>query len=68
LFDNCNSLHTNACDEHNKHAGSLPLIGVNTFLAGKESHVQGGEIKLMRSTEGKERRHPEVTRFFRTVV
>ena len=37
--------------EHKKHDGSLPLIGVNTFLAGEESHVQGGEIELMRSTD-----------------
>lgn len=37
--------------EHKKHDGSLPLIGVNTFLAGNESHVEGGEIELMRSTD-----------------
>ena len=37
--------------EHKKHDGSLPLIGVNTFLGGKESHVEGGEIELMRSTD-----------------
>jgi methylmalonyl-CoA mutase len=29
----------------------LPLIGVNTFLGGKESHVEGGELELMRSTD-----------------
>jgi methylmalonyl-CoA mutase len=38
--------------EHKKHDGSLPLVGVNTFLGGKESHVEGGELELMRSTEG----------------
>ena len=38
--------------EHKKHDGSLPLIGVNTFLGGKESHVEGGEQELMRSTDG----------------
>jgi methylmalonyl-CoA mutase len=27
--------------EHKKHDGSLPLVGVNTFLGGKESHVEG---------------------------
>jgi methylmalonyl-CoA mutase len=37
--------------EHKKHDGSLPLIGVNTFLGGKESHVEGGELELMRSTD-----------------
>jgi methylmalonyl-CoA mutase len=37
--------------EHKKHDGSLPLIGVNTFLGGKESHVEGGEQELMRSTD-----------------
>jgi len=37
--------------EHKKHDGSLPLIGVNTFLGGKESHVEGGEMELMRSTD-----------------
>ena len=38
--------------EHKKHDGTLPLIGVNTFLGGKESHVEGGELELMRSTDG----------------
>lgn len=37
--------------EHKKHDGSLPLIGVNTFLGGKESHIEGGELELMRSTD-----------------
>jgi methylmalonyl-CoA mutase len=37
--------------ESKKHDGSLPLIGVNTFLGGQESHVEGGEQELMRSTE-----------------
>jgi methylmalonyl-CoA mutase len=37
--------------EHKKHDGSLPLIGVNTFLGGKESHVEGRELELMRSTD-----------------
>jgi methylmalonyl-CoA mutase len=37
--------------EHKKHDGSLPLIGVNTFLGGKESHAEGGEQELMRSTD-----------------
>ena len=37
--------------EHKKHDGSLPLIGVNTFFGGKESHAEGGEVELMRSTD-----------------
>ncbi len=37
--------------EHKKHDGSLPLIGVNTFLGGKQSHVEGGALELMRSTD-----------------
>jgi len=37
--------------EQKKHDGSLPLIGVNTFLGGKESHAEGGEQELMRSTD-----------------
>ena len=37
--------------EHKKHDGSLPLIGVNTFLGGKVSHAEGGEVELMRSTD-----------------
>lgn len=45
--------------EHKKHDGSLPLIGVNTFLSGDESHVEGGEIELMRSTD--EEKHQQVT-------
>ncbi len=36
--------------EHKKHDGSLPLIGVNTFLGGKESHIETGAMELMRST------------------
>jgi methylmalonyl-CoA mutase len=37
--------------EHKKHDGSLPLIGVNTFLGEEGKHIQGGEQELMRSTE-----------------
>ena len=37
--------------ESKKHDGSLPLIGVNTFLGGKKSHVEGSGQELMRSTE-----------------
>ena len=37
--------------EHKKHDGSLPIIGVNTFLGGKDPQTEGGEIELMRSTD-----------------
>ena len=37
--------------EHRKHSGDLPIVGVNTFLGGKESRAEGGEQELMRSTE-----------------
>jgi methylmalonyl-CoA mutase len=36
--------------EHKKHDGSLPLVGVNTFLGEEGKHVHGGEQELMRST------------------
>lgn len=36
--------------EHKKHDGSLPIIGVNTFLNPNASGV-AGEIELARSTE-----------------
>jgi len=37
--------------EHKKHDGSLPLVGVNTFLPPSGTEQEGGEIELMRSTE-----------------
>jgi methylmalonyl-CoA mutase len=37
--------------ERLKHDGTLPLIGVNTFLANDGEQEQGGEPELMRSTE-----------------
>ena len=36
--------------EHKKHDGSLPLVGVNTFLP-EDGHGEVGEIELMRSSE-----------------
>ena len=51
--------------EHKKHDGSLPLIGVNTFLAGDESHVQGGEVELMRSTDWEKEQQVENVETFR---
>jgi methylmalonyl-CoA mutase len=41
--------------EHKKHDGSLPLVGVNTFLPPEGSQQEGGEIELMRSTEEEKR-------------
>lgn len=37
--------------ESKKHDGSLPLIGVNTYLPKKGQEEQVGELELMRSTE-----------------
>ncbi|MEE4331543.1 MAG: methylmalonyl-CoA mutase family protein, partial [Wenzhouxiangella sp.] len=37
--------------EHKKHDGSLPLIGVNTFLPDGDNEQEGGEIELARSNE-----------------
>ncbi|MDZ4729851.1 MAG: methylmalonyl-CoA mutase family protein [Xanthomonadales bacterium] len=37
--------------EHKKHDGSLPLVGVNTFLP-EDGHGEVGEIELMRSSDG----------------
>jgi methylmalonyl-CoA mutase len=36
--------------EHKKHDGSLPLVGVNTFLPPEGGEQEGGEIELARST------------------
>jgi methylmalonyl-CoA mutase len=38
--------------EHKKHDGSLPLIGVNTFLPREHGGDIVTEIELIRSTEG----------------
>ncbi len=38
--------------EHKKHDGSLPLVGVNTFLAKDGGGEVATEIELIRSTEG----------------
>jgi methylmalonyl-CoA mutase len=38
--------------EHKKHDGSLPLIGVNTFLPKEHAGEIATEIELIRSTEG----------------
>jgi methylmalonyl-CoA mutase len=37
--------------EHRKHDGSLPIIGVNTFLRPAAEHDQPGHVELARATE-----------------
>jgi methylmalonyl-CoA mutase len=39
--------------KHRKHDGTLPIIGVNTFL--RESTVEGQEIELVRATNAEKR-------------
>ncbi len=51
--------------EHKKHDGSLPLIGVNTFLGGKEAHAEGGEQELMRSTDAEKQQQVKNVEAFR---
>ncbi len=49
--------------EHKKHDGSLPLIGVNTFLPKAEAE-EVVELELMRSTESeKQQQIDELSRF-----
>ena len=40
--------------EHKKHEGSLPLVGVSTFLPKEHAGEIAAEIELIRSTEGRE--------------
>ena len=53
--------------EHKKHDGSLPLIGVNTFLPkqGQEDEVK--EIELMRSTEAEKQDQITSIRNFQSI-
>jgi len=37
--------------EQRKHDGSLPIVGVNTFLPSEETAQTDGQVELMRSTE-----------------
>ncbi len=52
--------------EQKKHDGSLPIIGVNTFLGGREAHAGGGEQDLMRSTDAEKDQQVENVETFRT--
>ncbi|GAA2982765.1 fused isobutyryl-CoA mutase/GTPase IcmF [Actinokineospora diospyrosa] len=48
--------------EHRKHDGTLPLIGVNTFLPAKGEEDEVVEIELARATEDEKRSQVERTR------
>ena len=50
--------------ETRKHDGSLPLIGVNTFLAGHDASAQHAAVALIRSTETEKRDQVESVREF----
>ena len=51
--------------ESKKHDGSLPLIGVNTFLGKEGMHIHGGEQELMRSTDAEKDQQVENVEVFR---
>ena len=50
--------------EHKKHDGSLPLIGVNTFLPDQANEQEGGEIELARSTDEEKQQQVKNVRAF----
>ncbi|GLW94334.1 fused isobutyryl-CoA mutase/GTPase IcmF [Actinokineospora globicatena] len=50
--------------EHRKHDGSLPLVGVNTFLPAKGEEDEVVEIELARATEDEKRAQVDRTRDF----
>lgn len=41
--------------EHKKHDGSLPLVGVNTFLPKEGEEDEVHDLELIRSTEGEKK-------------
>ena len=47
--------------EHKKHEGSLPIVGVNTFLPEDDEAQVGGEVELMRSTESEKNQQVDNT-------
>jgi methylmalonyl-CoA mutase len=47
-----------------KHDGSLPIIGVNTFLAGDGSSELRGEATLIRSTEAEKQDQVQAVQAF----
>ncbi|RLK59211.1 fused isobutyryl-CoA mutase/GTPase IcmF [Actinokineospora cianjurensis] len=50
--------------EHRKHDGTLPLVGVNTFLPAKGEEDEVVEIELARATEDEKRAQVDRTRDF----
>jgi isobutyryl-CoA mutase len=50
--------------ETRKHDGSLPLIGVNTFLAERDSGAPRAEVPLIRSTESEKQDQVNAVRDF----
>ena len=53
--------------EHKKHDGSLPLIGVNTFLPEKGQEDEVTTIELMRSTEEEKQAQIRTVRNFQDI-
>jgi len=51
--------------EHKKHDGSLPLVGVNTFLPADGNQQEGGEIELARSTDEQKQQQVQNVRAFK---
>jgi isobutyryl-CoA mutase len=52
--------------EHRKHDGSLPIVGVNTFLREGADGDPDGPVELMRATEEEKRSQLERVQAFRT--
>ena len=53
--------------ESKKHDGSLPLIGVNTYLPKEGQEEQVGELELMRSTEEEKQAQIHAVRNFQAI-
>jgi methylmalonyl-CoA mutase len=53
--------------ESRKHDGSLPIVGVNTFLPPEGSHAEGGELELMRSSEDEKNQQVANVEAFRSM-
>ncbi|WP_211262597.1 fused isobutyryl-CoA mutase/GTPase IcmF [Nitriliruptor alkaliphilus] len=51
--------------EHRKHDGSLPIVGVNTFLREDADGDPDGPVELMRATDDEKRSQLERVRIFR---
>ncbi|TDT37710.1 methylmalonyl-CoA mutase [Halospina denitrificans] len=52
--------------EHKKHDGTLPIIGVNTYLP-KEGQEAGGELELMRSNDDEKHQQIDQLRAFQGI-